>query len=547
MRDLTDQEPRNVGPYRITAYIGGGGMGQVYLGRSPGGYAVAVKVIRPELAEDDDFRDRFAAEVEAARRVSGVYTAAVVDADVRAEAPWMATEYVPGSPLDDVVRDLADQEPEQSRGLPPHDVLVLAAGLAEALQAIHRTGLVHRDLKPGNVILAENGPKVLDFGIAKALEAGAHTTTQTVIGTPAFMAPEQVLGKAVPASDVFSLGATLAYAATGRILVAPGLPAAVGAQIVAYQLDLTVLDGLPGALRTLIVDCLAKSAQDRPTPTQILERAAELVSSGRAWDAGLTEVIRETTTVPTEPVRPTAPTRRLTPAPVDVVVPDPVASAVPEPVVFAGELGGATVPAERPGRSLGPFWAATAGAGVVSGFVVFAGVMGFTEATSGAADWLLGLQRSAVVAPAVGLISGLAAQRRAHSSWRRSPWTAIRLDASSLTVMGHDQPSRKTYSIAWNLIEQVGISDNGVGSWVVVRFVAGTFPTNAEARTWADQRGAQQRLPDDPNTFNLCQPAQGADEAEAERLVAQAREAISAYAGPRFIDLDRVGRPRHPG
>src|SRR6202042_1551291 len=173
-------------------------MGQVYLAKSPGGRLVAIKLIRPELAEERGFRSRFSSEISAAKNVSGIYTAAVVDADADTDLPWMATVYVPGPSLTDAVED--------NGPLPVKSVLALAAGLAEALQAIHRAGLVHRDLKPSNVLLATDGPRVIDFGISLALERSTATTTGMVLGSPGFMSPEQAMGEQVgQPSDVFSL------------------------------------------------------------------------------------------------------------------------------------------------------------------------------------------------------------------------------------------------------------------------------------------------------------------------------------------------------
>lgn len=184
-------------------------MGKVFLGLSAGGWLVAVKVVKDDLAEDPEFRARFRREVAAARSVSGLFTASVVDADTDAPVPWLATAYVPGLPLADVVRDHGP--------LPPASVLALAAGLAEGLAAIHSAGVVHRDLKPSNVLLAEDGPRVIDFGISRATEASAVTRTGLVFGSPGFMSPEQAEGREVgPPSDVFSLGAVLAFAAAGE-------------------------------------------------------------------------------------------------------------------------------------------------------------------------------------------------------------------------------------------------------------------------------------------------------------------------------------------
>src|SRR5262249_16753052 len=193
-----------VGPYGVLGRWGDGGVGQVFLGRSAGGRLVAVKVIRPELAEEPGFRARFAREVDAARTVCGLFTAPVADADVQGQVPWLATAYVPGPSLADAVDD---QGP-----LPGDSVMTLAARRAEGLEAIHAAGLVHRDLKPSNVLLAEDGPRVIDFGISRAVEASVLTQAGTVMGSPGYMSPEQAEGRDVgPPSDVFSLGAVLTF------------------------------------------------------------------------------------------------------------------------------------------------------------------------------------------------------------------------------------------------------------------------------------------------------------------------------------------------
>ena len=208
-QELQPRDPRKVGPYWLLGRLGSGGMGQVFLGRSPGGRLVAVKVVRAELAGQAEFRDRFAREVAAARKVSGLFTAPVVDADVDAPVPWLATAYVPGLSLADAIT--------RHGPLPATSVLALAAGLAEGLGAIHAAGIVHRDLKPPNVLLADDGPRVIDFGISRAAEASMLTGTGVVFGSPSFMSPEQARGHRVgPPSDVFSLGAVLTFAAAGQ-------------------------------------------------------------------------------------------------------------------------------------------------------------------------------------------------------------------------------------------------------------------------------------------------------------------------------------------
>lgn len=265
LKPLGAGDPREVGPYRLVARLGAGGMGRVYLGRSRGGRAVAVKVVRPELAEDHEFRQRFAREVTAARRVNGVFTAGVVDADPDADPPWLATAYVPGMSLDVAVA--------RSGAWPEGPVTSLAAGLAEALEAIHAAGLVHRDLKPSNVLLASDGPRVIDFGISVASEVSAITRTGAVIGTPGFMSPEQLTGGRVgPASDVFALGAVLAFTASGTGPFGTGSAQGLMFRIVYSEPDLAAV---PPGLRPLVARCLAKDPADRPAIGDVLSEMTD--------------------------------------------------------------------------------------------------------------------------------------------------------------------------------------------------------------------------------------------------------------------------------
>jgi len=266
LEELQVGDPTQAGPYKLLGRLGAGGMGQVFLGRSPGGRLVAVKVIRPELAGDPGFRARFAREVAAARRVSGVFTAPVVDADPAAPLPWLATGFVNGPSLAQAV---ADHGP-----LPVASVLALAAGLAEGLGAVHAAGVVHRDLKPSNVLLAQDGPRVIDFGISQAADATQVTRTGTVIGSPSFMSPEQAEGHEVgPASDVFSLGSVLVFAATGDGPFGTGAPTALLYRVV---WGTPRLDQVPGQVRPLVERCLAKDPAQRPTAGQFL---AELTAA----------------------------------------------------------------------------------------------------------------------------------------------------------------------------------------------------------------------------------------------------------------------------
>ncbi|MFB9391908.1 protein kinase [Streptomyces coeruleoprunus] len=283
MRSITAEDPAWIGPYRILGRLGEGGMGRVYLARSEGGRTVAVKLILRELAQDAEFRQRFAQEVSAAQRVGGRWTAPVLDADTRAVMPWVATGYIPGPSLTEVV--------EKDHGpLPEASVRALASGLSQALAAIHSVGLVHRDLKPSNILVTVDGPRVIDFGIARALDAqGAtgdvRTRTGAVVGSPGFMSPEQVRGQSItPASDVFCLGAVLAYAATGRT---PFGGADSGLHSVLYRIaqeepDLT---GVPPKLAGLVRACLIKDPAGRPSVAELVEATRDAEPAG-AWLPG---------------------------------------------------------------------------------------------------------------------------------------------------------------------------------------------------------------------------------------------------------------------
>lgn len=262
---LTAGDPVRVGRYRLLARLGQGGMGRVYLARSPGGRAVAVKVVREALLRDEGFRRRFVREVAAARRVTGFFTAAVVDADPEGDPAWLATEYVPGLSLQDAVA---------RHGVWPGDaVRGLGAALAEALAAVHAADLVHRDLKPSNVLLAPDGPRVIDFGISAAVGDTALTQTGTVIGTPGFIPPEQLRHEASgPAGDVFALGAVLAYAAAGVGPFGGGASHAVNYRVVHEDPDLRAL---PPALADVVARCLAKEPAQRPTVAWLLDELGE--------------------------------------------------------------------------------------------------------------------------------------------------------------------------------------------------------------------------------------------------------------------------------
>ncbi|MFD3593739.1 serine/threonine-protein kinase [Nocardia sp. NPDC058640] len=265
MEPLGRNDPRRIGDYRLLGVLGAGGMGKVYLGRNSGGRTVAVKVIRPDLI-DAEFRARFRREVTAAQRVGGNFTAPVLDADVDAESPWLATGYVAGISLTDAITQFGP--------LPEPALLALAHGLAEALVAVHAAGIVHRDLKPSNVMLAIDGPKVIDFGIARVLEDAALTTTGKFLGSPGFMCPEQVGGETLtPAADVFALGGVLTFAAAGH---GPFGSAEVMQLLWRIVYEQPRLEAVPPRLRPLVASCLAKDPTSRPTPQQVLSELARI-------------------------------------------------------------------------------------------------------------------------------------------------------------------------------------------------------------------------------------------------------------------------------
>ncbi|MET8449072.1 protein kinase [Streptomyces sp. NPDC005209] len=352
MKPLEAGDPASVGDgkYRLVGRLGQGGMGVVYFGRSRSGRAVAVKVVRPELSTEPGFRRRFAQEVAAARRVGGFHTAPVVDADPEGVPAWLVTAYVPGPTLQAVL--------DQVGPLPMDTLTVLAAGLAEALAAIHQAGVIHRDLKPANIIIAEDGPRVIDFGIARALDGTALTQTGFQIGTPGFLAPEQLTGGALtPAVDMFALGVVLSQAAGG----APfgyGASAARHYRVVHEQPDLT---GVPDQLRGLVAACLAKDPRHRPGPLDFLNLLTVHHPPDGVWlPAEATALVRSQ-----DPATYFAPTDRPAAAPTDprmamsappTVTEGTAASHQPRPVQSppGSSFGSAHAPAEAPGSTFGP-------------------------------------------------------------------------------------------------------------------------------------------------------------------------------------------------
>jgi serine/threonine protein kinase len=355
IKELRSADPESVGPYRLLGRLGVGGMGQVYLARSRGGRLVAIKLIKPELAEEPGFRARFASEIAAARNVGGMYTAAVIDADSDAELPWMATVYVPGPSLAAAVHD--------DGPLPVGSVLALAAGLAEALGAIHRAGVVHRDLKPSNVLLAADGPRVIDFGISRAIDRSMLTTTGVVMGSPGFMSPEQAMGwRGVgKPTDVFSLGAVLTFAATGVGPFGGGPYPALLYRVVNEEPNLAQV---PAQLCPLIKRCLAKDPADRPVPADILRTLSGEASvlTGKWLPKALVDTlghyrpaIEPPTSAPAPPVS----------EPETGVTPGPAVPVPPTPLPVPG-TGGPTLPPATAARPLREWrWPVSAGAAVL--------------------------------------------------------------------------------------------------------------------------------------------------------------------------------------
>ncbi|MFF2126966.1 PQQ-binding-like beta-propeller repeat protein [Streptomyces olivochromogenes] len=274
---LTQHDPRRIGPFEVLGRLGAGGMGLVYLARSASGRRVAIKTVRTELAEDQLFRVRFTREVEAARAVSGFYTAAVVDADPRAAVPWLATAYVPAPSLEEIVNECGP--------MPAQAVRWLAAGVAEALQSIHGAGLVHRDLKPSNVLVVEDGPRVIDFGIASGVSNTRLTMTNVAVGTPAYMSPEQAKDSrsVTGASDVFSLGSMLVFAATGHAPFHGANPVETVFMLLREGPD---LEGLPDELRPLIESCMQMEATGRPNPADLQAQLAPHLFGSGSDDSG---------------------------------------------------------------------------------------------------------------------------------------------------------------------------------------------------------------------------------------------------------------------
>ncbi|MBA8825730.1 serine/threonine protein kinase [Saccharopolyspora lacisalsi] len=474
VQPLLAGEPSRVGDYRLLARLGKGSMGSVYLARSRGGRTVAVKVVRSDLAEDPQFRERFRREAAISRTVGGFWTAAVVDADPEAEQPWLATEYVPGPTLHQAV---AENGP-----LPEQTVGALAAGLAEALGAIHAADLVHRDLKPANVLIGPDGPRVIDFGISRVMSSSAMTATGTFFGTPGYFSPEQTEGSEVgPASDVFSLGAVLVFAATGHGPFGEDGTVAMLYRVVNSEPE---VGDVPASLRPLVAACLAKKPAERPTPTMILDRVGGAGPQGRQWlPAQVTALIDENTTrlqsmdevVPAtpEPQSPRPPTRAY-----DPVLPEPPVAPPPRQAEAAGPSHPRTASSKPAGAPLvrkdNP--GAVFRTGRRSGAVAYAAMVFLLAYGAYASRGAIEIAENARVIFLLGVgclvLSGVLSLVRALL-----PGLRLKVNSDGLLV------SRVGLSrqIPWNHVSRVGLVGSGKKQTVAVWVAAGT---PAPRSTW---------------------------------------------------------------
>jgi eukaryotic-like serine/threonine-protein kinase len=331
---LRDDDPAQVGSYRLTARLGAGGMGVVYLAAAGDGSPVAVKVLRPELSDDAEFRTRFSREVAALTRVRGVCTVRVIEADTTSARPFLVTEYAEGPSLSEYIESRGPMDPRMLYGL--------ATGLAEALTAIHAAGIVHRDLKPSNVLLTTGGPKVIDFGIAQVLEATAVTKAGFTVGSAGFMAPEQIMGRAGTAADLFSWAVTVAYAASGRSPFGTGTSEAILYRILHETPDLAAV---PPSLRPQVTAALAKDPQARPTAPELLSQLTRTaVAPSAGYDNPTQTILAQTWLTPASPPRVPAPPPRVPAPPPRVPAPPPRVPA-PPPRAPALRRAGARRPA----------------------------------------------------------------------------------------------------------------------------------------------------------------------------------------------------------
>jgi serine/threonine protein kinase len=301
---LRDTDPARVGSYRLLARLGAGGMGVVYLASGQDGRPVALKVLRPEMADDVEFRKRFSREVTALTRVRGVCTVQVIDADTTSAQPFLVTEYAEGPSLAEYIDSRGPMDPQMLYGL--------ATGLAEALTAIHAAGIVHRDLKPSNVLLTAGGPKVIDFGIAQVLEATAVTRAGMTVGSAGYMAPEQIMGRAGTAADIFSWAVTIAYAASGQSPFGTGTSEVILYRIMHESPDITAV---PPSLHAQVAAGLDKDPHVRPTAPELLTQLTRTAAIPSAGSDNLTQTVLAQTWHPAGPLPPGPPPSRPEPLP----------------------------------------------------------------------------------------------------------------------------------------------------------------------------------------------------------------------------------------
>ncbi|MBB5959401.1 serine/threonine protein kinase [Saccharothrix tamanrassetensis] len=508
MQPLPPNAPPRIGDYTLLAALGRGAMGSVYLARSRGGRPVAVKVARAELADNPEFRERFRREVEMARSVGGFWTATVVGADPDADRPWMATEYVPGPTLHQAVQDYGP--------LPERAVRRLAGGLAEALVAIHGAGLVHRDLKPSNVLLANDGPRVIDFGIARAMEHSALTEAGIVFGTPGYLSPEQVVGSKIsPQSDVFALGSVLVYAATGAGPFGEGATSALVYRVVHQEPDLS---RVPPGLVPLIVPCLVREPLHRPSPARLLELIGPPSSEPSWLPAQIRTLVEQRHTELRElPAKP--PTRVLAEErkpPTRLLVEDPppaAAPAVPKVVPPSGPIRPYTPPSKKSGvqfktsRAVGLGWtAAHALAAVVCGSIA--------DSASGAQS---GVRLAAFLAFGVFALVAI----RLLVGTVRTPLT-IDVGPDGITVSSGEQKRR----LPWYAISRVKVEGPNSRPWVVVWLVgAAQVPETLGRGSFQSYKGGLRVYPISHERYRK----------RRERDVAELRSALAWY-GPTVYD-----------
>jgi len=476
--------------YVLRARLGSGGMGSVYLSFTRGGRPLAVKVVRKEFADDPEFRRRFRQEVSAAQRVQGVYTAPVLDADPDAPIPWLATAYIAGPSLAQAV---AEHGP-----FPMISVYRLMAGVAEGLGSIHAAALVHRDLKPANVLLAEDAPRVIDFGIAHAVDASALTGTGALIGTPAFMAPEQVGGRPVsPATDVFALAHLVVYAATGHTVFGDGHFAALVYRIASEE---PYLDDCPDALRPLLARCLAKNPPARPDLTELIEFARQALSGqtfnlvGASWLPDLVASnlpAYDSTAIPPPAPSPSSATGPPVPGP---PIPEvPLRGSQPDfpSVRGAAAVGAATVTAgylQRPGGPQGPGYTQNNSGGVIGpggpkpstrglprpGFLVPMAVALMILIGGGAY-----LSLSGKADPEAGPTSGVKSPAAATASVRSQTSPTARTSAS-VTPSMPASPAGALRSSTYSSSEPFPLCDSSGGQWKLINLTPGSCGQNMQ-------------------------------------------------------------------